>query len=470
MAGIAAGAAADAGGGLVIDALGPAGPYRSRQRRTLTDLSGAAIGEMSLVPALYARRTLAAMRAAPVMPGPERLTAMATAAELFLGGTYGGRGLDEHARLVSTAAGVPLVVVRRALDGIAEVLRTQRDTCELAMPRGAVGDWRDEPTVTGSAVWTRRGDVFAVHAAGNTPGVHGLWPEALALGYKVVVRPSTREPYTAFRLVSALRAAGFPPDVLTFLPSDHAVADILIAESDLAIVYGGQDVVDAHAANPAVLTQGPGRSKILVTADVDWRERIDVIARSVVDLGGTACTCATAVLVEGDPEPVARELARRLGAIPSLPPDDPAAVLSASPLPAAATVDRYLRDVAAGASPLLGGDTVVDELPAGGAVLRPAVHLVDSATAPQLNLELPFPCVWVAPWRPADGVGPLRDSLVLTVLTGRAELVDTLLAEPSIHNVYVGDHLTTWIRPGIPHDGYLADFLMRTKAVIRPAA
>jgi hypothetical protein len=33
--------------------------------------------------------------------------------------------------------------------------------------------------------------------------------------------------------------------------------------------------------------------------------------------------------------------------------------------------------------------------------------------------------------------------------------------------VYLGDHPTYWIEPGIPHDGYLADFLMRTKAVIR---
>jgi hypothetical protein len=33
--------------------------------------------------------------------------------------------------------------------------------------------------------------------------------------------------------------------------------------------------------------------------------------------------------------------------------------------------------------------------------------------------------------------------------------------------VYVGDHPTWWLEPGIPHDGYLADFLMEAKAVIR---
>ena len=61
---------------------------------------------------------------------------------------------------------------------------------------------------TGGSVWARRGEVLAVHAPGNAPGVHGLWPQALALGYRVAVRPSRREPFTAHRLVGALRHAG----------------------------------------------------------------------------------------------------------------------------------------------------------------------------------------------------------------------------------------------------------------------
>jgi hypothetical protein len=78
-----------------------------------------------------------------------------------------------------------------------------------------------------------------------------------------------------------------------------------------------------------------------------------------------------------------------------------------------------------------------------------------------------FPCVWVAPWTPQAGTRPLKDTLVLTAVTHDERLLDELLAEPTISNLYIGDHLTYWIEPGIPHDGYLADFLMRTKAVIR---
>ncbi|WP_405181483.1 aldehyde dehydrogenase family protein [Nocardia sp. NBC_01377] len=452
-----------------IDALGPAGPFRSRERKPLTSLAGTLIGEISQVPPLYVRRTLTAMRAAPVLPTADRLAALEKAAEIFLHGTVGGLDPDAFERLVSTASGVPLVVVRQSVAWVADVLRSQRATRELAMPRGAVDEWHAPQTLDGAAVWTRKGDIFAVHAAGNTPAVHGLWPEALAMGYKVAVRPSTREPFTAFRLVSALREAGFPDDVLTLLPTDYDAADVIIAESDFAIVYGGQDVVDKYATSSRVLTQGPGRSKILITDEVDWRAEIDILAASVSHLGGTACTCATAILVEGDPEPVAVALAERLRAIPSLPADHPDALLTVGTTASAREVDRYLHAVAGDATAILGGDTIVDELPSGGAVLRPAVHLVTSSTAPQLNIELGFPCVWVGPWNARDGVAPLRDSLVLTAMTSRVDLIDALLDEPSITNLYLGDNPTTWLRPGVPHDGYLAEHLMRTKGMIRSA-
>uniref|UniRef100_UPI0024A9E86A aldehyde dehydrogenase family protein n=1 Tax=Nocardia sp. CC201C TaxID=3044575 RepID=UPI0024A9E86A len=373
----------------------------------------------------------------------------------------------EYERLVCAASGVPLAVVRQSVRWVAEVLREQRATLEYAMPRGAVADWHDQRTLGGSGVWTRKGDVFAVHAAGNTPAVHGLWPEAVALGYKVAVRPSTREPYTAFRLVSALRTAGFPPESVALLPTDYAAADALVEAADFAIVYGGQDVVDKYGGSPHVFTQGPGRSKVLVTADVAWRDHLGTIAESVSHLGGTACTCATAVLVEGDPEPLARALATELAAVPSLPADHPDATLTVQSTASARAMDDYLHRVAGDAVPLLGGDSIVDEIAPGTAVLRPAVHLVSDSGAPQLGIELAFPCVWVGPWSPADGVAPLRDSLVLTAMTRRRDLIDALLDEPTITNVYLGDHPTTWLRPGVPHDGFLGDFLMRTKGVIR---
>jgi len=44
--------------------------------------------------------------------------------------------------------------------------------------------------------------------------------------------------------------------------------------------------------------------------------------------------------------------------------------------------------------------------------------------------------------------------------------LDDLLAEPTIANVYGGRHPTHHTATDIPHDGFLADFLMRNKGFI----
>ena len=95
------------------------------------------------------------------------------------------------------------------------------------------------------------------------------------------------------------------------------------------------------------------------------------------------------------------------------------------------------------------------------------VHVLAEPDADKLNIELPFPCVWVSPWSRAAGMEPLRRSLVVTAITGDENLIDDLLAEPTITNVYCGRYPTCYGAPHIPHDGFLADVLMRNKGFIR---
>ncbi|WP_328956021.1 aldehyde dehydrogenase family protein [Kitasatospora purpeofusca] len=451
---------------LQLDALGPGEPFRARRRTEVTEVTGAPFAELSLVPKLFVTRAMRALHAAESLPAEERFAALARAGRIFTSETIDGLDFPSYERAVARVSGVPITVVRDATRAIADSAEKAGWSAYRARPAGAVSDWRDGATLDGSAVWTRRGEVFAVHAAGNHPGPHGLWLEALALGYRVAVRPSRREPLTPHRLVTALRLAGFAADQVMLLPTDHEAADEILAGADLGMVYGGDEVVRKYAGS-TVLPQGPGRSKILVTRDTDWREHLDTIVDSIAHQGGVACINATAVLVEGDPAPLARAITERLAGIPSLPPEDEKAVLSVQPVAEARAIEAYLLRRAAGTRAWLGGDGVVAELGDGSAVLRPAVHQLDRPDAEQTGVELAFPCVWVAPWTPEAGVAPLRNSLVLTALTGDDALFDRLLREPSISNVYRGDHPTYWIRPGVPHDGYLGEFLMRTKTVIR---
>jgi acyl-CoA reductase-like NAD-dependent aldehyde dehydrogenase len=452
-----------------LEALGPTGPYRAHARTTVTDVAGAPLAELSLVPPVFVTRGIRALARAEPLPAPRSAAALAAAAEAFGSGVVAGVPAAAHQHAVSRVSGLPISAVRRASRYLVEALTGAHERITLARPRGAVDDWRHPATHGGSAVWTRRGEVFAVLAAGNHPAVHGPWPEALALGYRVAVRPSRREPFTPHRLVTALRAAGFGPDRVLLLPTDHLAADRIVEAADLSMVYGGAEVVDKYAADPTVLPQGPGRSKILLPASEPWSDRLDTIVASVADEGGVACTNATAVFVEGDPGPVAEAIAERLASLPSLPPEDDKAVLPVQPLAAARRIEKQLLHRARGCRVLLGAGGIADPLGDGSAALRPAVVQLDRADAPQAATELGFPCVWVAPWSPADGVAPLRHTLALTVGAADDELVGRLLREPTIANVYVGDNPTHSLLPQLPHDGFLGDFLMRTKSVIRPA-
>jgi acyl-CoA reductase-like NAD-dependent aldehyde dehydrogenase len=452
---------------LALDALGPAGAYHAHERQAITDVAGNPVAELSLVPRLFVTRAMTALHKAETLPLDERLAALAHAGEVFSTGTVDGMSAGDYEHIVSRVTGMPISVVRSAAAAIADSAAEAYRSAQHARPAWDVNDWRDPLTRTGRGVWTRRGDVFGVHAPGNHPGVHGLWLEALALGYRVAVRPSRRDPFTPHRLISALRSAGFGDDQVMLLPTGYDVADEILRGADLAMAYGGEEVMQKYAALSTMLPQGPGRSKILLSAGADGRDHLDMIVDSISAEGGRACVNATAVFVEGDPAPIAEAIAERLAALPSLPPEDGNAVLPVVPLAEGRKLEQYLRGKAAGTTPWLGGDGIVDELADGSAALRPAVHQLDRSDAPQAGIELPFPCVWVAPWERETGIEPLKDTLVLTAVSHDELLLDELLAEPTISNLYVGDHPTYWIAPGVPHDGYLADFLMRTKAVIR---
>jgi acyl-CoA reductase-like NAD-dependent aldehyde dehydrogenase len=233
------------------------------------------------------------------------------------------------------------------------------------------------------------------------------------------------------------------------------------------MVYGGADVVDRYASDPTVWVNGPGCAKILITAEQDWRDHIDVIVDSICAHAGTACVNTTAVLYEGDSASLARAIAERLAALPVLPSADEQAVLPVTSVAAAKAIADFVGAWGAGTTPLLGADQVIADLGDGTAALRPAVHLLAAPDPAKLNTELAFPCVWVSPWSREDGPEPLRQSLVVNAITADEDLIDALIVEPTIVNVYSGRLPTHYTAHHIPHDGFLADFLMRNKGFAR---
>lgn len=449
----------------IVDAAGPSGDYTSIDKAEVTDVCGNMLAELSLAPIPYVNRTIATLRTSRRLPAEARISALRAAADQFRNGTIDGLDRDEYENLVARASGLPITTVREATDHIADVAETAYDRAQAARPHGAAADLDSVPD-TGGGVWVRRGTVFGVHAAGNHPGVHVHWLEAVALGYAVAVRPSRREPFTPRRLICALREAGFTAQ-LAFLPTDYDAADAIIRAVDLAMVYGGDDVMAKYAGNSTVLPQGPGRSKILITAGADWRDHVDLIVDSVGRGGGTACTNTSAVFVDGDAAALARAVGEKLVLLPSYAPERSEARLPVTTVSSARAMADHLRRIAAGSTPVLSADDVVDELGDGSAVLCPSVYLVTGPSSRAVQTELAFPCLWVSPWKPDDGIECLGDTLALTVIGADESLAEQLIASHALHNVYIGPHPTYWSAFGAPHDGYLGDFLMSTKAVTR---
>jgi acyl-CoA reductase-like NAD-dependent aldehyde dehydrogenase len=443
---------------VVVGALGPSGEYHTRKTELILDTAGVPVAQLSEVPRLFVIRSMAAQRKVRPLPFAERAAALDKAADLFGSATIAGLDFDTYVELTQRISGIPRDVARAGAHVVADSLATTLDAVRPARPTGATLDWRAAGS-EGGALWARRGDVLGVHAPGNAPGVHGLWPQALALGYRVAVRPSRREPLTAHRLVHALRQAGFRNEDVLYLPTDYAGADEIVAAADLSMVYGGQHVADRYAGDPTVLVNGPGRTKILITAENDWHDHLDTLVDSISSLGGMACVNATAVLYEGDPTQLAEAIAARLA---GLPPE----TLPTAPVADAHALAEYLARKATGAVAVLGADQVVADRGDGRATLRAAVHRLTTLDVDTINVELPFPCVWVAPWSRDDGLAALRNTLVLNAVTSDGDLIDALVDEPSVVNLYVGHHVTTLAAPHIPHEGFLADFLMRNKGYI----
>ncbi|EPH1424381.1 aldehyde dehydrogenase family protein [Klebsiella aerogenes] len=423
-----------------IEAVVQGREYATRRRVAIHDLLAAPVADMAVAPPVYIHSTIGVMRAAPALSLAEIHAAMARAADSFQYETVAGLSPEAYCQRVRRTTGLPAAVTQNALVAIAQALREMPQIIEAGRPQGACWSRHDAQAQAGCSLFSRKGDIFAVLAAGNGPGIHALWPQAVALGYRALVRPSTREPFTAQRVVCAMAQAGLAHYV-ALIPTDYRGADELVASADLTLAYGGQDIVDKYRLHPRVRVQGPGRAKIVVGADACLDEAAALVARSMTNLGGAACVSASAVLVEGDVHDFCRRL--RL-ALQQLPPE---------------TLPHASRQTVDWLSSALGSPVAADATPE-GYVLHPLVTEVTEPDDPRVQRELPFPCVTVAPYQAMRSAPMLSGSLAVTVFSRQSRLLAPILADASISNIYVGDIPTTWMAPSVPHDAYLSDFLM----------
>ncbi len=97
----------------ILDALGPGGEYRTRKRELITDVSGAAVAEMTIVPRLYVARTVNAQRRArPLPPAGIARPRWRARWTMFLSKEIAGFDFDRYVAITSRVSGLPIAVVR----------------------------------------------------------------------------------------------------------------------------------------------------------------------------------------------------------------------------------------------------------------------------------------------------------------------------------------------------------------------
>jgi hypothetical protein len=75
---------------LRIDAFGPNGAYRTRNRELVTSTAGVPVAELSIAPPLYVSRAISAQRSTRPLPSAQREAALVNAADAFATGVIAG--------------------------------------------------------------------------------------------------------------------------------------------------------------------------------------------------------------------------------------------------------------------------------------------------------------------------------------------------------------------------------------------
>ncbi len=426
------------------------------------------------------RRVGKAAAALRARPAAELWDLFETAGDLFMNAALpAGSGdqthtPDQYVQVLSATSGLPHTLCRRNMEKIHHVF-THIRTIVRGLTRGL-----DDTNIFDSGRGEHDGvpvsfvpmaDALGVVLPSNSPGVNSIWLPALALKTPVLLKPGREEPWTPWRIIAALQAAGFPAEAFGFYPTDHEGADAILSGCGRAIIFGDDSTLSRYAMNPAVQTHGTGRSKILMGDDLidDWQKHIQVLVDSIVDNGGRSCINVSCILVPRHADAIGEALATRLAEIEPRSAQDPNAVLSAF---ANADFARHIDGVI---DEGLSVNGVVDVTAAhrgprlveldGAIFLRPTVVRCSSLSHPLGNTEFLFPFTSVVETPQDKMLEQIGPTLVLSALSRDEAFIDELLRCPLIDRLNIGPLPTSRVQWDQPHEGNLFDFLYRRRAI-----
>ncbi len=383
------------------------------------------------------------------------------------------QSFDDYVRCLSSTTGMPIAYCRNNASKICKVM-AEIETVVGGLTRGfdlRILDTGYGRHAGGMLSYFRVGRRFGAVLPSNSPGVHSLWLPAFSLKAPLVLKPGREEPWSPYRIVSALVEAGAPREAFGLYPTDHAGAGEILRVTDRSVVFGDTSTTAPWKDDPRVEVHGPGFSKIILGDDCadDWEKYLDVIESSIAANGGRSCINASAVWTPRHGREIADALAKRLGKVKALPADDPNASLAAFANPAvaeriSAVVDHELQ--APGAADVTERVRGTSRLVRSGRVahLLPTIIRCEDAGHSLANREFLFPFASIVEC-PADQIpSAIGPSLVVSAITKDRGLIDGLMRSADVDRLNIGAIPTWRISWDQPHEGNLFEHLYRQRA------
>jgi acyl-CoA reductase-like NAD-dependent aldehyde dehydrogenase len=422
------------------------------------------------------RRAQQAREVLRQIPCNDLIQRVSQAADWYENGTLpmgdGEQSPEDFVRQQSASTGLPEQMCRANIAKNAFVLRNMRqilDCLTRGLPleilargwglenRGVIVSYQAQTPVLGAVL------------PSNSPGVHTLWLPAVPLQFGLVLKPGSQEPWTPYRIVAAMIAAGIPAEVFSLYPGGHDAGGALLSACPRAMMFGSAQTIEQYKGNPRVQVHGPGFSKILLGDDVvdDWEKYLDLMVDSIFLNGGRSCINASGIWASRHTQAIAAALAERLGPIEPKPPQDPQAGLAAFTVPNAAqgTWRMIEADLKAGGvthvTERFGPRLVEMER---CAYLRPTIVHCASPECEVAKKEFMFPFATVVQCPESELLAKIGTTLVGTVITNNPGLIRAATDATHIDRLNIGPIPTTRLNWLQPHEGNLIDFLFRSRA------
>ena len=443
--------------------------------------TGEPIAEVSLANAGLIQRDMRHVeRARDVLreiPCRDLLEMCKKAGDLFMNGSLpvgdSEQTPDEFVRCQSATTGLPEHLVKLNMGKLSHVLKNL-DEILGALMRGLDFDiltrgFGEEKGVMRS--YQANTPVLGLVLPSNSPGVHGLWLPVIPLQIGLVLKPGPQEPWTPWRMAQAFFQAGIPKQAISIYPGAAEAGAAVLNHSPRNLIFGSTATVERYKGNPNVQVHGPGFSKILLGDDeVDnWEKHLDLMTTSVAVNSGRGCINCSGIWASRHTEEIADALAKRLGPVGPLPPDDPKSELAA--FTAKGQADAVNNDIE-NALKESGVEDVTAKYRDGDRLvkkercdyLRPTVVRCDSPDVAMAKKEYMFPFVTVVKCPQDQMLRRIGATLVASGISGDEKWRAQLLDARHIDRLNLGAIPTTQLNWLQPHEGSIVDFLFRARA------